>query len=215
MNTQELKGKLTFISNWKPVMFISKEDNGKSDLRDYYFKFFESINGKKTILEHPSMNSIEIKLDETSDMVMRFEKDKEGLLILLEKENGEFGMSNIEAYLSSMLQTLNGRSIIVSITDASIKICPDPEEEVFNLYYTRDNNCLIPADKVIPICKPSTNDCCIFLCAGAEGFECMKFNSPSARYLLHRHSEGKMNATRIGNCGILGRKDMPEIITNI
>jgi hypothetical protein len=35
---------------------------------------------------------------------------------------------------------------------------------------------------------------------------CEKFNTPMARILLNRHHEGTMNATRIGDCAVTGRK---------
>ncbi len=199
MKTQ-LKGKLKFISLFHPIML------GKIDLRQYYFKLFENLNGVKTKMNY-SMNSIEIIADETSDKVVKYENDKDGILILLNNSDGSFGMSNIGAYLPDMLQRLNGMKVIADITDKGINITNDPKEKVLGIYYTRNNCCKIPDDKIKTVCKIGEKDCCIFVSASSDGFECLKFDSPLARMLLDRYSKKDMRANRIGNCKILGRKE--------
>jgi hypothetical protein len=195
-----LKGKLQFISLFEPIMI------GDIDFREYYFKLFEKLNGKKTKMEY-SMNSIEIIADENSDKVVKYENDENGILILLNNVDGSFGMSNIGAYLPEMLQRLNGMKVIANITDNGINITNDTKEKVFGIYYTRNNCCKIPDDKIKTVCKIGEKDCCIFISAGPDGFECLKFDSPSARMLLDRYSKKNMKANRIGNCKILGRKE--------
>ena len=124
------------------------------------------------------------------------------------KNATQFGYSNIGAYLPSTLQRINGRTVIVSIDEAGIKIEADPTEEVYGIYYTGEGNCCaIPEDDLKTVCKPSTDDCCIFLACSGNGFECLKFSGMSARMLLDRYGKKEMNATRIGNCAILGRKE--------
>jgi hypothetical protein len=196
-----LKGKLKFISLFEPIML------DEIDLREYYFKLFEKLNGEKSKMDY-SMNSIEISADENSDKVIKYENDKNDILILLNNADGSFGMSNIGAYLPDILQRLNGMKVIASITDNSIKITNDPKEKVFGIYYTRNNCCKIPNDKINTVCKIGQEDCCIFICAGSDGFECLKFDSPSARMLLDRYSKKDMRASRIGNCKILGRNEI-------
>lgn len=202
--TTELKGKLEFISLWHPVKLFT--DKGEVDLREHYFKLFEKLNGVKSKMD-TAMNSITICADENSDRVIKYENDKDGILILLNNADGSFGMSNINAYLPDILQRLNGRSVIVSVEEDGISITNNPDEEVFGLYYTRNNCCKIPDDKIKTVCKIGTSDCCIFTAAGADGFECLKFDSPTARHLLDRYSKKEMNASRIGNCAILGRNE--------
>jgi hypothetical protein len=195
-----LKGKLRFISLFEPIMV------GDIDLRDYYFELFKTLNGVKSKMDY-SMNSIEISADENSDKVVKYENNENGILILLNNADGSFGMSNIGAYLPDMLQRLNGMKVIASITGNSIKITNDLKEKVFEIYYTRNNCCKIPDDKIKTVCKIGEKDCCIFICAGSDGFECLKFDSPSARMLLDRYSKKDMRASRIGNCKIVGRKE--------
>jgi len=199
----ELRGKLEYISIFDPIRLIS--ENGELDLREQYFQLFEKLNGQKTKMDY-HMNDIEICGDENSDHIIKYENDDNRILILLNKIDN-FGFSNIEVYLSDMLQRLNGRSVIVTVSDNGIKITYDPTEEVFGLYYTNSNNCKIPDDKIKSICKIGEKDCCIFCCVGSDGFECLKFNTTSTRMLLGRHNRNEMNATRIGNCAILGRKE--------
>jgi multimeric flavodoxin WrbA len=98
-------------------------------------------------------------------------------------------------------------SVIVKVKENSISITNDPKEKVYGLYYTNNNSCSIPDDDVKTICKIGEQDCCIFCSLTGSGFECQKFNS-TAKILLDRHSKGTMKAKRIGNCEILGRKDL-------
>lgn len=200
---KELKGRLEFISLWNPVkLFVGKKE---IDLRSYFWKLFETLNGKPATMDS-KMSSIEIKEDKDADFHVEYENDKGGILMLLKKTKG-FGASNIGAYLPDMLQRLNGRKVIISIADNGIKIENDPTEKVFELYYTRNNCCKIPEEKVKELCGIGTGNCCIFCAAGSDGFECLKFDSPSARMLLDRHSKKEMRANRIGNCAIVGRRE--------
>ena len=201
--TTELKGKLEFISLWDKIKLTTETE--EIDLRDYYFKLFEQLNGKKTRMEQDK-NSIEFIADETADRVINYTNDGERIGISLESED-KVSWSNIGAYLPCTLQTLNGRDVVVSVTDSSIKITNNPDESVMGLYYTDGNTCKIPDEKIKTVCKIGTNDCCIFLSAGAKGFSCLKFDTPSARMLLDRYSKKEMNASRIGNCAILGRNE--------
>ena len=200
---EQLQGKLEFISLWDKIKLTTETD--EIDLRDYYFKLFDHLNGKKTRMTH-GMNSIEFSADENADRIIDYLNDGERIGISLRSED-KSSASNIGHYLPSTLQTLNGRNVVVSFTDSSIKISNNPDENVMGLYYTDDNTCKIPDEKVKEVCKIGTRDCCIFLSAGAKGFSCLKFDTPSARMLLDRYSKKEMNASRIGDCKILGRKE--------
>lgn len=198
-----LQGKLEFISLWDKIKLTN--ETGEIDLRDCYFKLFEQLNGKKTRMEQDK-NSIDFIADETADRVINYLNDGERIGISLESED-KVSWSNIGAYLACTLQTLNGRDVIVRVDETGIKISNSPNEKVMGLYYTDGNTCKIPDDKVKEVCKIGTNDCCIFCSAGAKGFSCLKFDTPSARMLLYRYSKKEMNASRIGDCAILGRNE--------
>lgn len=123
------------------------------------------------------------------------------------KRNG-FGFSNIIAYFDCALVWLSGRMVVIEIDDDRIHLAADPAEEVFGLHFTHSNSCAVPDGAERTVCKISTDDTCIFLCCGADGFSCEKFSGSTARLLLDRHHKGEMNASRIGSCALLGREDI-------
>jgi hypothetical protein len=197
-----LKGKLEFISFWNPIRLISEDS--EVDLRTDYFRVLTNLNGKKASMSG-KMNDIKIFADESSDRLMRYENKGETILMILEEVGPKWGMTNLGAYVPDILQRLNGMMVIVEFDDESINIYHDETEKVYELNYTHNNSCIIPDDKTHEICKIGTDDCCIFLTVGGNGFSCEKFNSGMAGTLLDRYSKGKMNAKRIGNCKIVGR----------
>jgi hypothetical protein len=200
-------GKLGFISFLDTIKL--ERENGIVDLREAYFQVFNSLNGKKCSMDG-KMNSLKILADENSDRVMKFERNEkeDTILMLLEIPEPGWGMSNLGAYVPSMLERLNGMQVIVKYDNESISVEHDETEKVFEIKYTGDgNSCKVEDDKVKEICKPGQVDACIFLSAGPEGFECQKFNSPMARVLLDRYSNKIMRASRIGNCKIIGRME--------
>lgn len=203
---KQLKGKLRFFSMWQPITLFT--DNGEIDLRDHYEKLFSDLKGNG-VIQKDGMHNITIQRDDDSKWIFDYFQDNDTFRCAMEnKESG--GWSNTGLYLANKLQDINGRQVIVDIGYDGISIMADPQEKVFQLNYTHGNCCRIPADKVNEICQPGTGNTCIFLTAGGKGFECLKFSGPSARHLLERHSNGKMNASRIGNCEVVGRIDEEE-----
>lgn len=200
-----IKGILTFISFWHPINLETKD--GEIDLRVQIFELFEELNGKKTSMTC-GMNNLTINADEESKYVMKFLRDTENggetILMILDIPD-DFGFSNIGAYLPNTLQRLNGMQVIVEVDDKSISFNHDNNEKVHEIKYSDNNSCHISNDDAKNICKIGQKDCCIFLTASGNGFNCEKFNSHMARIFLDRHAEGTMNATRIGNCKIVGR----------
>lgn len=203
-----LKGKLEFISLFQTIKLFT--DNGEINLLDYYQKLFERLNGKKVSQDY-GMNSITITEDENSEFKLTFESKNSGtddatLHITLDKING-FGSINIGSYLPEILERLNGMSVIINVQDNYISITNDPDENVYEIYYTGEGtSCKIPDDDIKSICKIGQEDCCIFITVGADGFCCEKFSSLS-RTLLESYSQGTMKASRIGNCKIMCRKE--------
>jgi hypothetical protein len=194
-----LKGKLTFLSCFDPI-YVDKIDIWKL-IEDFLIK----NNNEKCSLDY-SMNSISIKKDETSLKTIKFEHDKDGILCLLQ-DIDKFGFTNLISYIENILQNLNSRNVLVNINEEEINICVDvTNDNVYELYYTENNSCEIPGDKVNEICKPGTENCCIFLTV-SKTFSCEKFNSPIARTLLYKLKQKEMRASRIGNCKLMGRKE--------
>lgn len=204
--TPTLKGTLRFISFFEPIL-IKEADGFEYDLLPKYFKFFSDYNGKR-ITDNQQRAMMEIRADENSEWELEFKADKDTVLIWRNQVGGLKGGSNIHAYLSMTMQELNGRSIMVTVNDTGIKIEADPAEKVFGVYYTGEgNSCAVEDEDALRICKPRTADCCVFLALSADGFECRKFDSYMARNILDRVGKKQMNATRIGNCEVLGRKE--------
>jgi len=203
MDKKILAGKLEFTQLFNPIKLFTEE--GEVNLWDFYHNLFTELNDKKTSMTM-EMNKLIIHSNLESEFSLEYKNDEKSKLIILKKIDG-FGFSNIGSYLPDMLQRLNGRKIIVTILEEGISIENDSEEKVFELYYTNGNSCAIPEDKIKTLCKIGTNDTCIFCTVSSVGFECAKFDSYMARQLLYRYSEGTMNASRIGNCAIVGRKE--------
>jgi hypothetical protein len=193
-----LNGKLEFISLWHPIKLTDNKDD--IDLREYCWKVFNTLNGCPAIL-NIGMNEIEICEDLKSSRHLEFKMNDDGILILLTEK---IGFTNIVAYLSDILQRLNGMHIIVTINEKGIKFEHDIEENVFKLNYTHSNSCKLTDNDINQICKIGETDCCIFLSITTDGFMCEKFGSLSS-VLLNKYATGNMRANRIGNCQIIGR----------
>jgi len=195
------KGELQFLSLWHPVKLI-EVDGKENDLRETIWTVFRALNGCPASMTG-GMNEIEILEDLESKRIMEFKLESDGILIALTE--GRIGFTNLNAYLSDMLERLNSMQIIVSVGEKSIKFEHDTTETVFELNYTDGNSCKIPEGKEREICKIGQGkDCCIFITAGSKGFSCEKFGF-YGRQLLDRYSRGDMNAGRVGNCKIVGR----------
>lgn len=197
-----LKGELQFISLWHPIKLTS--DTGVLDLRETCWKVFTALNGCPATMEN-TMNSIEIHEDLESKRKMEFEMKGDGILIALTE--GHIGFTNVSAYLTDMLERLNSMEVIITVGEKSIKFEHDTDQSVHELNYTDGNSCKLTDDEIHNICKIGQGkDCCIFMSAGSKGFMCEKFGF-FGRTLLDRYSKGDMNAGRVGNCKIVGRKE--------
>jgi hypothetical protein len=198
-----LQGKLEFISLWHPIKL--ETDKESINLQDYLFPIFEKINGKKAKMNYNN-RSIFISADETSENILSFEYNKleDTISFLLNRPDG---FTNLNAYLSNVLRHINGQFINVALNEDNVLIESDKNQTVYGLYYTKNNSCKIPDEDVKNICNPGTTHCCIFLTASDE-FYCEKFNSPISRNRLNKYNDGLTNATRIGNCELLGRKEI-------
>jgi hypothetical protein len=177
------------------------------DLRECFWRF--AVANRDAPAAHEfTRDNYALKIDKGSDCALQFITVGAG--ILLSKTEG-FGFSNVSAYLEMTLQTLNGRCVIVHSSAGGFVIEVDPTEEVFGVkYFGNGNSARVPDGAEIEVCKIGSDQACIFLSASGRGFECQKFDSPTARNLLHRKSENAIRAQRIGNCAITGREDQTE-----
>jgi len=198
-----IKGKLTFLSFFDPILV--KDDTLSLDILKLIENFLIKNNNERCSFEY-SINNFSLKINENYPNTIKFEHDNEGILCILKNVNKN-SFTNILYYMEDIFRILNSRNIIVNINDSELNVCVDEtNDNVYELYYTHNNSCEIQADKVKEICKPGTEDCCIFLTV-SKTFMCEKFNSPFARTLLYKLKQKEMRASRIGNCKLMGRKD--------
>lgn len=200
---QKFKGRLLYMG-WSNLPWKLVTEEGEIDLWPVMNKFLTSLNGKRANHEQ-ARDGYALSADESSKFQFKYVP---GEYVLLENPEG-FGMSNVHAYLDTALGWLSGRLVEIEIEDGKqVKFIADTSEQVFGVYFVGDgNSCEVPRGAEKTVCKAGQRDCCIFLSAGAGGFNCEKFNSPMARMLLDRLAKGTMRASRIGNCALLGRKE--------
>lgn len=199
-----LDGKVKFISMWDPIYF------GTSDITEEFFGFLEKAKGKPVNVEY-ERNRISIKIME-SDRFLEFVRttngkgETESLSIATQVKDG-IGWTNTALQFEYTFTSLIGREARLEITEDELTVTVDVHnDDVPQVYYTHGNSStLSPGYKVEEVCKPGKSDCYIFLTADKDGFSCEKFNGVSARMLLDRYANGKMNSTRLGNCKCSGR----------
>lgn len=201
---QKIRGRLHYLG-WFNLPWKVLTSKGEIDLWPLVDKFLVSLNSKNA--EHEiKHDGYVLKKDRKS--VFQF-KYVPGESVILEKIAG-FGMSNVHAHFDNALVWLSGRLVEIKIMDGrEIKITADKSEKVFGVYFYDGNSCKVPDGAEKTVCKIGGPDCCAFLALDRNGFSCEKFSGPTARIILNRLAKGQMNATRIGNCEVLGRKEMP------
>ena len=136
---------------------------------------------------------------------------KPGEVILL-KNTREFGMSNVHAYLDDSLTWLSGRMVTVTTCWQELKIEAIDSSLVQGVQFVCEGNMAeVPEGFEKTLCKVGHGkDCCVFLVCGSRGFECSKFSGSMATHLLGRLANGDINAGRIGDCRLVGRKQEGE-----
>ncbi len=201
-----INGTLLFTGWFNRPWRLVQESGAEVDLFPLIDGVFQRANGQPASHDQ-TLSSYEFDVDPVSDFDLVHETDKH---VYLDKR-GDFGFSNVAAYLESALGWLSGRSVFVDIEDNRFSIRANPAEEVFTLkFFGKGNSCRVPTGKERDLCKVGEADCCIFLACGPDGFECLKFADGTARMLLDRHHRGDMRASRIGNCAVNGRESGRE-----
>jgi len=203
----KFKGRLWYMG-WFNLPWKLVTDDGEIDLWPVIDKFLISLNNKRA--DHKEeRDGYTLAANESSEFQFKYIP---GEYVLLEKL-GNFGVSNIHAYLDTALGWLSGRMVEIEIEDGKqIKFVADKFEKVYGVYFVGDgNSCEVPRGIEKTVCKAGQRDCCIFLSAGAGGFFCEKFNGPIARLLLDRLAKNAIRASRIGSCALLGRKEKEAV----
>ena len=200
----EMRGRLRYCG-WDNTPWDLTTDEGQIiDLQPLIIAAIARLHGEPA--KHESgADFYLIGPDPESDFDLKCAPDGR---IWLDKR-GEFGFSNVIAYLDTALVWLSGRLVIVTIDDdGRVEVKADPAKDVSAVqFFGGGNSCRVPDGWERSICQVGEGlATCIFLCAGADGFTCEKFSGGTARHLLGRHYRGKMNAGRIGDCRVDGRE---------
>lgn len=188
-------GRLNFFG-WHIQPWTLKTEEGEIDLWPLFDAFFTRSKGVRASFEG-EVDSFMLRVDENSNSLLEYHNAMVGLV-------KETGWSNVTYFIELKLMALNGRMVIIEVDEDNINMKPEPTEQVFGVYFSVGNMCLIPEDKVQDICKPEQEkESCAFLSATGDGYMCQKFDTVMAGLILQRLSQG--NSGRIGNCAILGR----------
>lgn len=202
MTSATFTGRLEYLG-WNRPWFIVE---GKSvhDLSVDFWSFAEEHRGKGVTHAY-DRDSYTLVASDASEFDLEYLERGGG--IIASKRAG-FGMFSVIAYLEWALLALNGRPVIATIDERGFKISRDPAEDVPAVVYKPSGNMgVITPGMARAICKMGQGpECCIFLCGGAEGLECGKFDAVLARQIVERKAKGLMNADRIGDCRLIGRE---------
>jgi len=219
-----LEGTLSFIGFWDQPIMLDTECDGphnsgrRVDIAPIIYDFFEKNNGKSAVaVVGREIFSIKIM---DSDRIIQYTREYNGnklerFGIALAMPEPGFGWTNTRYEIESRLTELTGRKIVLELDDECLTIKLNIfDDDVPTVYMTHGNSgTLVKNYDAKDVCKPGTTDCCIFLTADKDGFSCEKFNMSMARHLLNRHTEGTMNAKRVGNCKCGGRwEELRKII---
>lgn len=204
---KKIKGRLLY-KGWFNLPWEVVSENGEIiDLWPIVHAFLLSLDGRQASQDFTTVDSYALEANQGSGWSFHYIP---GESLLLRKVEG-FGFDNVHAWFEMLLTWLSGRLVDIEVEDGvRMKIVADADEEVLGLHFTRNNSCAIPHGAEKTICKAGQSDCCIFICSGASGFTCEKFNGPLARTILDRFAKGEMRASRIGNCAIRARREPPS-----
>ncbi len=206
------KGKLDFRGMWDLPIFITTSKGELVDISVIVYNFFkQNHNVEAVTVEERELLSFKIM---KSNKVIKYTREFKG------NDLKKFGIStesldgiswtNTNAQLEYFFMGANNRNIVLELDESfrgELTLKVDKfDDDVPTVFYSSGNKAVLVGDqKPEEICKPGTTDCCIFLVASGNGFECVKFDGYTSRLLLDRYSKGKMNSTRIGNCKCAGR----------
>lgn len=200
----QLEGRLDY-RGWQQSWTLATGD-GDVNLFPMVHDLLRFWNGKP--VEHDChRHFLQISQRDSAPMALIYDPENGKTNPVINKVDG-FGFSNLGYYMDEHLRWLSSRLVIVEVDNDSgfFRVDADPREAVYGVRFNDNNRCGVPDADAMRVCRPGTENACVFLAMSGDGWACEKFNGPTARYLLQRLNEGTMRARRIGNCAILGRK---------
>lgn len=204
MKELSITGEVTYFSLLRPT----KIAGWKGNLNTSIFQWLRN-NADSPVRIIETKQSLVLKIDQNSDRKLDFKNTNEMLKIALVSDKS---WTNLVANISSFFFRVNSQHIAVLINDEELRFQSDRIDKYPEMKYTGEGNgCAVPEGHEKTICKIGQGkDTCIFLTVSSNGFECRKFNTWMARYMLGRLDKGDTNAGRIGDCRIVGRINKTE-----
>ncbi len=200
---KKIVGTLNFHGWFHPWKVIT-EDGVETDIHPVVASFFKKLAGQPVVFEDEP-EGFHLVRDENSPKKLEYKVEGDGVILALLNKDGSFGLSNLTASIPDALQRIDGRNVVITVTDTEMRVQADPNQEVYKLPYTHGNMASIPEGIEKSQCQIGTSNACVFCVATGEGFECSKGNTQMGRMVLDRLAKGEMRASRIGSCLVAGR----------
>jgi hypothetical protein len=196
-----LKGRLMYYGWRLPWKLTSSDNKNSSDIWDATDNALINLH-KRSVTQIHDKEGYRLYFDEKSVYSLLYVRGKSILLnpIISPGASKDFELPRALVWLS-------GRCILIELTNKNLVIRADPEEKVFNVYFSKESNfCDVPQGSESAICRAGQGkEACVFLRFADSGFCCEKYNTPEAIKSLEKLYKGQI-VGRIGNCGLLGRR---------
>lgn len=200
---QKIIGTLNFYG-WFHPWKVFTEDEEEINIHPILSSFFEKLADQPATFEN-RLEGFRLVRDENSPKKLEYKVEDDGVTLVLVNKDGSSGFSNLTAFLPDVLRCINGRHVIITLTDTELHVQADSSQEVYKLPYTHGNMASIPKGAEKSQCQIGTRYACAFCVSTEDGFECAKGDSSLATTILDRVAKNDMRAVRIGNCLVAGR----------
>ncbi len=201
---QKIIGTLNFYG-WFHPWKVFTEDEKEINIHPILASFFEKLANQPVVFED-ELEGFRLVRDENSPKKLEYKVEGDGVTLALVNKDGSFGVSNLTVSIPDTLQRINGRNVIITLTETEMLVQADSSQEIYKLPYTHGSMASIPKGIEQSQCQIGTTYACAFCVGTEDGFECAKGNSSLATTILDRviHKD-MMRAMRIGNCLVSGR----------
>ncbi|MDD2730502.1 MAG: hypothetical protein PHW33_00025 [Candidatus Portnoybacteria bacterium] len=195
-----LKGRLEFYGWANKWTVVDGEE--ERNLKDYFLSVLNLID--QEVLLSLTDESFFVSAAENSGikMAMVYGGNED---IAITTVSGEKKI-DLKNWLENFFLRINGRKIEVMLDIDQVSVLPMPENGLNFLSPTFGDLCEVKKDDALRACRPCQEDACLFIKPAAVGFVCQKFDRLLALKLLGLLAAGKISG-RIGNCGLLRRKN--------
>jgi hypothetical protein len=195
---------------WRFKAVVADRPAGEGDLYTPINHILSNLHGQPCDHDY-AHDSYTLRLKTDSDYLLDY---VEGQSVLLKLKSGQFGFSNVSAYLSMAFERMNGRRISFETLPTGFILRALDGDRVPTRYYPEEggNLCSVPKGEEKTVCGLGSGpETCVFLMCGGSGFQCGKFSSVAST-MLDRLASGTTNAKRVGACRCGGRLKPPTVV---